>query len=524
MGLINLQTNLKSLTYGGNGPYVKKNINKPPSDNRFALEVTKRIDDISRITQMLADKPGIIYELHNTLLRAPILQHKIADEKNKVVPSPISILKEAKLAGMDTLYTIGSTLAQVAVNGTGTHFVKGFGKGITPYISNTNVNGLSLAGTTLSIDNTAQIKKSELVRVDAKGALQPARKSQSVVYSPYFSEGTETNLGQTNQYDITKNKDYGQSYFGIPDPNTYIEKKKEIKTSNGNITKESRVRLGDQGAGRGTSDAKKQAVAKNQYWFASDPNSIDGNSIDKINALPAHIGKYLVGDGSITQQTLKGGQTLGRDFVKFRFHVLTPEIERVLYFRAFLTSFSDNYNGSWNDVKYLGRGETFYTYAGFQRKISLSFKIAAATREELIPIYEKLNYLAGSTAPTYSKNSQFMRGTMSKMTIGDYVTDLTGIINSVTYAWTSEYPWEIAVNEPEAGGDKLMKELPMVLDCNIEFTPIHSFTPTADAHDYISVNIDEDMRKAFFNKDFLETDKGEVNYSNDIAPTTNTPK
>lgn len=459
MGLIDLQTNLKSLTYGGEKPYVTKDINNPPSNNQFALEVTRRLDDVSRISQMLVDKPGIKYLIHNTVLHGSRLEHKLNDEKKKVQGLQKSaqslVIGELKGAGVDTLFTLGSTLAQVAVDGTGTHFIKGFGKGMKSYIGNIDAGNLAYHGTPINIPAN---QTSELVAKTDQG-LKIARKSDSTVYSSYQSDS----VGQLlqGQYD-TLNNQFNES-------SSYQKTQRLDNTKNGSIRKEVRVNLGDQGARK---DANKTA---NYYWSGSQ------DAQDNINSLPMVTEKPKT-NGS----TLLGGQTTGRDLIKFRFHVVTPDETYILYFRAFLETFSDNYNGSWSDTKYLGRGENFLTYSGFQRKISLSFKIAAATREEMTPLYQKMVYLASSTAPTYGGKGQFMRGTISKLTVGDYVYELPGVINSVTYAWNTEYPWEIAVTEPEGRGDAKMQELPMVLDCNIEFTPIHPFTPTAGFNRYIT--------------------------------------
>jgi hypothetical protein len=450
MGIINLQTNLKSLTYGGEKPYITKNINNPPPSNGLAMQVNRRIDDVSRITQMLADKPGVKYLINNTLLHGSRLEHKLNDEKKKVdqaSPSTI-VLGELKSAGLDTISTIGSTLAQVAVNGTGTHFVKGFGQGISSYIGDKDAGSLAYYGSPINIPSN---QPSTLVSGQG-GNLKIARNSQSTVYNPYDSDS----VGQLlqGQYNTSNNNYY--------DGSTYNNTKRISLTVNGSIRKETRVNLGDQGARK---DPDKTA---NNYWKASV------GAKDSINALPVQINNKVQ------------GTTEGRDLVKFRFHVVTPENEYVLYFRAYLDSFTDNYNGNWSENKYLGRGESFYTYGGFQRKISLSFKIAAATREEMMPLYQKMIYLASSTAPTYGGNGQFMRGTITKITVGDYVYELPGVMNSVTYTWNQDYPWEIAMTEPEGLGDKTMQELPMVMDCNIEFTPIHTFTPTAGFNRYIT--------------------------------------
>jgi hypothetical protein len=57
-GLINLQTDLKSLRYGNDKPYITKNIGQAPG-SQIGMEVQARIDDTSRIAQMLIDKPGL---------------------------------------------------------------------------------------------------------------------------------------------------------------------------------------------------------------------------------------------------------------------------------------------------------------------------------------------------------------------------------------------------------------------------------------------------------------------------------
>ena len=84
-----------------------------------------------------------------------------------------------------------------------------------------------------------------------------------------------------------------------------------------------------------------------------------------------------------------------KDYVKFRFEVVDHDKgeNNMMVFRAFLDSISDNYSANHNTFKYNGRGEPFYTYKQFDRKLSVGFKIAAQTRWEMKPLYQKLNYL-----------------------------------------------------------------------------------------------------------------------------------
>jgi len=176
----------------------------------------------------------------------------------------------------------------------------------------------------------------------------------------------------------------------------------------------------------------------------------------------------------LAQQTANILESNVEDIIPFQFEVIEPgkDIPKFLYFRAFLDSLNDSYTGDWSGTKYIGRAEQFYTYQGFNRSLTFSFKIAAFSKKEIIPLYKKLNYLVGTTAPTYASNGEFMKGTFTAVTIGDYITNQEGIITSVTLDWNKSYQWEI---DRESG-----PALPHVLDVSVNFTPIHHFNVKSD--------------------------------------------
>ena len=182
---------------------------------------------------------------------------------------------------------------------------------------------------------------------------------------------------------------------------------------------------------------------------------------DKINLLPE------VTANAITDSTID-------DIIPFYFNSITPETNFFLHFRAFLDSFSDNYSGDWQGTKYIGRAEEFYTYQGFKRDIAFDFKVAAFSKEELSPLYRKLNFLAGTTAPTYGSNGGFMRGTLCSVTIGDYLVNQDGFIKSVGLSWDTIYPWETQAIDQDT------ERVPHMLNVSIAFQPIHTFNPSAD--------------------------------------------
>lgn len=516
-GLITKNTDLKSLKYGSmplgsDKPYVTKNIGQAPG-SQIGLEISHRIDDVSRIAQMLVGKPGLKYLFNEALLQQVNVGQRIKKAQQGGKSLVGAVLQQAGSTLLTTVKIAGSTLAQVPVNGTGTHFLKGFrtdtylqpsGPGnISAFASFFGAGGVEGAPYALRGEIVPGVHKTELTTdtrssnfdyeggdvyldrnetantplpagiVDRQTKVQ-AENGTAITVSPPGSDIKETtaspeSLGVSN---LTATGSYGPSTLNIAQPTTskysgpetgsYLEQERKLPTFNKNVTKEVRILLGDQGAA--TSNEKQSARRKNEYWFMSDGSG--SLEVDKMNAIGVRNVKV-------------DGNREGRDLVKFRFHILTADgEERVLYFRAYLDSFTDNYSGQWNPVKYLGRAEDFQIYSGFQRKISLSFKIAAATRLEMKPLYQKMIWLASATAPTYADDGQFMRGTITKITVGDYIYELPGVLNSVNYTWNTEYPWEIAMLEPEGGnGDQEMQELPMVMDCNIDFTPIHTFTP-----------------------------------------------
>ena len=191
-------------------------------------------------------------------------------------------------------------------------------------------------------------------------------------------------------------------------------------------------------------------------------------AVDKINALPIYRSETM----DISENT--------NDFVKFVIAAIDnndPKFSTFIHFRALLDSFNDSYNASWNATKYLGRGENFYTYDGFTRTVSLSFTVAAQSKQELIPMYKKLNYLASQLTPDYSPNG-YMRGPLVKLTLGGYLYEQPGFIQDLTYDMITDAPWEIAINE-EGENDPTVKQLShMIKVTGLTFIPIHTFVPS----------------------------------------------
>jgi hypothetical protein len=193
---------------------------------------------------------------------------------------------------------------------------------------------------------------------------------------------------------------------------------------------------------------------------------------DQINLTPLYIS-----DAPPTTAINIGGSTYRvRDLIKFRIEAVDndkPNSSTWMIFRAYLKDITDNPNPSWNTVNYIGRGEPFYIYKGFERKITFNFQVAAMSEAELQPMWQKLNYLYSNTMPDYSNN--VMRAPYMKLTIGNYLYRQPGVITSLTYTISNDSPWEIAMTDVEERGN--LYELPHVMDVSITFAPIHDFIP-----------------------------------------------
>ena len=256
---------------------------------------------------------------------------------------------------------------------------------------------------------------------------------------------------------------------------------------------ESRVNLGDPGK-RGNRSSYTIGFQNSGSVPTVEGNSEYKNALDKINAYP------LYRSGEVTSDNTKN------DLVKFRIGVISnenPNLKTYIHFRAFIDSFADNYSAEWGSQNYMGRGEKFYKYKGFDRKVSMSWTVAAQSKQELIPMYQKLNYLASVCAPDYSSNG-YMQGNLITLTVGGYFQEQVGIMTSINFDIPQESPWEIAIpdNKKEnisttgAEGNEIftdpsVKEMPMIINVSgFSFIPIHDFVPRVQQNKFQKTNED----------------------------------
>ena len=231
---------------------------------------------------------------------------------------------------------------------------------------------------------------------------------------------------------------------------------------------EERVKLGDAG---------KQLPKNTSY--VKGVNYGKNGALDAINALPLYK--------SSNADPLKPIN----DLCKFRIGVIdndTPSEKTYIHFRAFIDSMDDSYTADWSPQKFAGRAENLYNYQGFDRKFNLSWTVVAQSKQELMPMYQKLNYLASVCAPDYSLDG-YMRGNLIELTVGGYLFNQVGIMTGINYTVPMESPWEIAINDTNTKSDSSVKELPFMIKVSgFSFIPIHNFVPNVQKNDFNDTN------------------------------------
>ena len=479
--------------------------------------------DKSSVSTTLAEEPPAVTTTQGGL---PEVKPKFKDYAKAAGKLVVQAAKQVVLSAKDVALASKTILQQASVNGRGKHYF--LDNGSRSYLLESNTSNLAIQGSEipvnkegrLSINNASsyllpyeKIGKSEFNDEDSTYTQNIAETKDSTtinVRREQLDEDEERTTrrrpvivskadslnsklvnaytkrpleGQTSVTDnsIDRNTDkieQDQDTYSVTNPafskedlgnyggagsRKYIETR--LKTGHGGYN------TNDQGTAIDTSDVtKSQRVDKLQSTYAT---TNVGGLFDNYEA---------------------------PDIIPFIFNIYSPDniVGKYLHFRAYLDNFSDNYTGQWNSTQYLGRGENFYTYGGFDRKINFSFKAAAMSRAELVPLYQKLNILAGSTAPAYDDLGRFMKGTLTNITLGDYLQNQSGFVNSIGFTWQTDYQWEINLE----GSDDIIR-VPHLLDVSVDFTPIHKFIPRSD----LSVG-------ALSNYSYFATNEGFDNESN----------
>lgn len=173
-----------------------------------------------------------------------------------------------------------------------------------------------------------------------------------------------------------------------------------------------------------------------------------------------------------------------QDFIKFYFTgpklgAGSVESDDIIVFRATINSFSDSFTGGWESKRMIGRADPSYIYTGYDRSITFSFDVNATSRDEMKPLWRKLNALASYTAPEYVDNAA-LKGPWMRFTMGDVFVQQPIILTSVQYTLQSnETIWEINIED-----DPTMMQAPKSVSVTISANLITDTLPQKNGRMY----------------------------------------
>ncbi len=159
-----------------------------------------------------------------------------------------------------------------------------------------------------------------------------------------------------------------------------------------------------------------------------DSNSFTNELTDRINMTPY-------------------GTDSDMDFIPFKFKDLVNG--KFIVFRATLEGISDSTTPGWNETQYIGRPDKVFTYTGADRAIGFSFKLFPNSKQEMIPMWEKLNYLVGLGYPQYkdagNSGGRLMTPPFVELTIGNLYKNTPGLIDSIALTIEDSGGWDIDI-------------------------------------------------------------------------------
>ena len=477
--------------------------------------------DTRRIKKFFASKPQgdtFINKQKNLQLTNPKTQ----------VPNSlqfVGISLDNAVIPVTQVYNPANTLAQVAASGTGAHFNR---HGVSPTIyepiqqtyqyivgapqNNTEVtNRLAILRALKLIGNTNFLISSST----ATGlGIDPAlvdRLGISTIQNQLFNypggPGSNYGLGFTRIFRATNTdaakaiSTVGFTLDGVNKPYSAIAftyqqlAEQDTRTTNPlspvqAVIQDFRTRLpkgtsNEPGVSRSPSNYKSNLITKYKIGSPGSPNAranytAFGNKVgeDKVNLQ----NPFYFNATNSTPWTDQTKETT--DIIKFAFECIdndNPDFSVALVFRAFLEGqINDSNTADYNAFRYLGRGETFRTYQGFDRSISFAFKVFTQSRQEMLPLYQKLNQLISQVYPDYSPNYNLMRGNVVNLTIGDYIYRTPGFLENVNVTIdNTNTPWEILLND---FNDSDVRQLPHMVTVQCTFRPIMTILPRKESY------------------------------------------
>lgn len=178
-------------------------------------------------------------------------------------------------------------------------------------------------------------------------------------------------------------------------------------------------------------------------------------TLDALNTL-----EVLDSDKSIKNSKMAGWsewKPYDDDLVALYFYDVVNK--KYIPFRAAIKGLGEVSNASWEEIPFIGRADRVYSYGGFSRTLSFNLKIVISSIAELLPTWQRINYIVTSTKPSNYTQSEyanvtdrFMVPPMFMLTLGDIYREQPILMQAVTVTIPDDAAWE-TVNIDNSGAD-----------------------------------------------------------------------
>ena len=187
---------------------------------------------------------------------------------------------------------------------------------------------------------------------------------------------------------------------------------------------------------------------------------------------------------------------IDRDLIKFYFYDIYNQ--KYIPFRATVKAISERSVSSWDDFQYIGNADKVYNYKGFTRGLGFSFNVVAMSVKEMLPMWQRINYLMGLTKPANYKNG-FIVPPLVMMTIGDIYKNQPIVINSINMTIPDNATWETISDSTDtyeylngrlkSNVDMTLAQFPREAEISIDANILEKEKPQTGLNNFGDVNI-----------------------------------
>jgi len=442
--------------------------------NAFGIRLTKHGSPQSAVNEQfkygtVADSKKATWELNNRLISLK--------RETQSLPVGSYIPSLTYFGGPNSAYGIGFTTAMKYENGNEVEVSNKFN------IAQSYAAVIGGKNSAVNIQVTPAIKK-DSVAVDATDDSLKSKvfKDNKLEFKPTWPDSDEAVLEKTGTQPPRRFKstiydrliEYAKNSGNTDRFNTFTEEFSPTETqtfvnTTSNYTEVNLTKTYGWGThGSINADRSNPSIVHDEFNTSKSRgdkvNLVDYKTVELTD--PIAVGDY-------TAPAL--GTPEARDFIAFYFagpkHVKNyPSGDGVMIFRANIVGFNDSFTPQWNAIDIMGRADKSYLYTGFERSISFTFTVAATSRDEMKPIWRKLNYLASYTMPDYKEGR--MVGPYMRLTIGNLFQNTPGFLESLSITIPDEATWELG---PYSNED--MYQLPMMVEVSVGFKVIGDWRP-----------------------------------------------